>query len=180
MSEELSHREVAELLDLIQRIDCAELSLDYAGFRIRIARGDRATETPGAAVLRAKPHQSPHTPALVGNPETEAPPAVLPPVQSAPTPAGSGAGGAEGGVAAEWVPIRSPMVGTFYAAPSPTAEPFVAIGDKVGEDTTVCMLEVMKLYTEIKAECAGTVARVEAVDGQLVEHDQVLLWIAPQ
>ncbi|MHB2022427.1 MAG: acetyl-CoA carboxylase biotin carboxyl carrier protein, partial [Mycobacteriales bacterium] len=62
---------------------------------------------------------------------------------------------------------------------SPGAEPFVSPGDKVSEGSTLCMLEVMKLYSEIKAELAGTVARIDALDGQLVEHDQVLMWIEP-
>lgn len=71
------------------------------------------------------------------------------------------------------------MVATFYAAPSPGADPFVVVGDKVAEGSTVCMLEVMKLYNEIKAECSGTVARIDVVNGQLVEYDQVLMWIEP-
>jgi acetyl-CoA carboxylase biotin carboxyl carrier protein len=75
--------------------------------------------------------------------------------------------------------IKSPMVGTFYAAPSPDAEPFVAAGASIGEDTAVCIIEAMKVMNEIKAECVGTVVEVCVKNAQPVEYGQVLFRVRP-
>jgi len=75
--------------------------------------------------------------------------------------------------------IKSPMVGTFYAAPSPDAEPFVAAGDSIGADTVVCIIEAMKVMNEIKAECAGTLVEVCVKNAQPVEYGQVLFRVRP-
>ncbi len=77
------------------------------------------------------------------------------------------------------IEIKSPMVGTLYAASSPDVEPFVAIGDRVSGDTVVCIVEAMKVMNEIKAECSGTVVDVAAVNGQPVEYGQVLFRVKP-
>ena len=78
------------------------------------------------------------------------------------------------------LPIRSPILGVFYTAPQPGAPPFVEVGSSVDEDTTVCIIEVMKLFTAIKAGRRGRIARVCAENGQLVEYDQVLFFVEPE
>jgi acetyl-CoA carboxylase biotin carboxyl carrier protein len=81
---------------------------------------------------------------------------------------------------AEQLPaIESPMVGTFYAAPGPDKTPFVTVGSKVGPDTTVCLIEAMKIFNEIKAETTGTVEEVLVKSGQAVEFGQKLFRIRP-
>jgi acetyl-CoA carboxylase biotin carboxyl carrier protein len=75
--------------------------------------------------------------------------------------------------------VRAPMVGTFYRAPAPGAPPFVEVGAHVEPDTTVCIIEVMKLMNSIPAETRGVVAAILAQDGQHVEYGQVLLAIRP-
>jgi len=75
--------------------------------------------------------------------------------------------------------ITSPMVGTFYAAPKPGEKPFVTVGSLVTEDTDVCIIEAMKTFNNIKAECRGTVVRVLAQDGQPVEFGAVLFVVTP-
>jgi acetyl-CoA carboxylase biotin carboxyl carrier protein len=75
--------------------------------------------------------------------------------------------------------IKSPMVGTFYRAPAPGAKPFVEAGDRVGADTVVCIIEVMKLMNSIHAGVSGTVREVRAGNGEPVEFGQVLLVIEP-
>ena len=75
------------------------------------------------------------------------------------------------------LPIKSPMLGTFYQAPKPGGPPFVEVGAVVDEETTVCLIEVMKLFTTIKAGTRGRITRVRAEDGQLVEYNQVLFWV---
>jgi acetyl-CoA carboxylase biotin carboxyl carrier protein len=73
--------------------------------------------------------------------------------------------------------ITSPMVGTFYAAPSPEAEPFVEVGKTISEGDVVCIVEAMKLMNEIKAECAGKVSQICVKNGDPVEFGQVLMYV---
>lgn len=76
--------------------------------------------------------------------------------------------------------ITSPMVGTFYQAPSPDSPAYVKVGDKVGEETIVCIVEAMKLFNEIEAEVKGEIVEVLVKDGQLVEYGQPLFLVKPE
>ena len=73
--------------------------------------------------------------------------------------------------------ITSPMVGTFYAAPSPDAEPFVEVGKTISEGDVVCIVEAMKLMNEIKSECSGKVTQICVSNGDPVEFGQVLMYV---
>jgi acetyl-CoA carboxylase biotin carboxyl carrier protein len=73
--------------------------------------------------------------------------------------------------------ITAPMVGTFYSSSSPESDAFVAKGSKVDKKTVVCIVEAMKLFNEIEAECKGTIVDVLAEDGQLVEYGQPLFLV---
>ncbi|HOF18214.1 MAG TPA: acetyl-CoA carboxylase biotin carboxyl carrier protein [Phycisphaerae bacterium] len=75
--------------------------------------------------------------------------------------------------------VKSPMVGTFYAAPSPDSEPYVAVGQSITDDSVVCIVEAMKVMNEIKAECAGTITEVCVKNAQPVEFGQVLFRVKP-
>ncbi|MBI3042621.1 MAG: acetyl-CoA carboxylase biotin carboxyl carrier protein [Betaproteobacteria bacterium] len=75
------------------------------------------------------------------------------------------------------VAIRSPMLGTFFRAPSPGEKPFVEVGAEVNAADTVCLVEVMKLFNSVKAGVAGTIFEIRAENGAMVEHDQVLMLI---
>ena len=77
------------------------------------------------------------------------------------------------------IAIKSPMVGTFYAKPSPDAKAFVSVGTVVGDDTDVCVIEAMKVFNNIKAEVKGTITKVLAEDGKPVEFGQVLFLVKP-
>lgn len=74
-------------------------------------------------------------------------------------------------------PLTSPMVGTFYSAPSPDAKPFVEVGSTIAQGDVVCIVEAMKLMNEIESECAGKVVEICVKDGQPVEFGQVLMYI---
>ena len=74
-------------------------------------------------------------------------------------------------------PITSPMVGAFYAAPSPGAKPFVKVGDVISAGQVVCIVEAMKLMNEIESEVSGKVTQICVEDGQSVEYGQVLMYI---
>lgn len=73
--------------------------------------------------------------------------------------------------------INAPMVGTFYKSPSPESAPYVSVGDKVNADSTVCILEAMKLFNEIQAEISGEIVEILVEDGQMVEYGQPLFKV---
>ena len=75
--------------------------------------------------------------------------------------------------------IKSPMVGTFYSASSPNAPPFVNVGDTVTPEKTVCLIEAMKVYNEIQAECHGKIVDVLVKNGETVEYGRPLFCVAP-
>jgi acetyl-CoA carboxylase biotin carboxyl carrier protein len=75
--------------------------------------------------------------------------------------------------------IKSPLVGTFYASPSPDSAPFVELGSHVDAQTVVCIIEAMKVMNEIKAETSGTIAEILVGSGQAVEYGQVLFKVKP-
>jgi len=77
------------------------------------------------------------------------------------------------------IPIKAVMVGTFYAAASPDAKPFVQVGSTIDMETDVCVIEAMKVFNTIKAECKGTIAKILAVNGHAVEFGQVLFLVKP-
>ena len=75
--------------------------------------------------------------------------------------------------------IRAPMVGTFFRAPSPEAEPFVSIGDQIEADQVICVIDAMKLMNEITADMSGEIVEILVDDGQPVEYDQPIFRIKP-
>lgn len=109
-------------------------------------------------------------------------PVVSAPVISAPVQAASASATAKEEPKAEkpaskGTPITSPMVGTFYMAPSPDASPFVSVGGSVKQGDVVCIIEAMKMMNEIKSEVAGKVVEICVEDGQPVEFGQVLMYV---
>lgn len=77
------------------------------------------------------------------------------------------------------IQVKSPMVGTVYLAPNPESPTFVKVGANVGADSTVCMIEAMKVFSEIKAETSGTIERVLVKNAQAVEYGQALFLVRP-
>jgi acetyl-CoA carboxylase biotin carboxyl carrier protein len=105
-----------------------------------------------------------------------------PVMQAGPVLAPSAASAAAPGVSSEeagFLQIKSPMVGTFYSSSGPDATAFVFVGSQVDEDTDVCIIEAMKVFNNIKAECKGTVARILVNNGETVEFGQVLFLVKP-
>jgi len=103
----------------------------------------------------------------------------------APAPAGAGdqarlePGARSAAPAAHLKEIRSPMVGTFYKAPEPGAEPYIKVGNRVTAGQTVCIIEAMKIMNEIEAEITGVVREISVEDSQPVEFGQVLFRVDP-
>ena len=103
------------------------------------------------------------------------PPAPSAGAATAPATAPPGAGESDKDLLA----IKSPMVGTFYSSPSPEAPPFVNVGSQVDEETDVCIIEAMKVFNNIKAECRGKIAKALVGNGETVEFGQVLFLVKP-
>ncbi len=110
-------------------------------------------------------------------------PSAMPPAFSAaaapaaPAPAAAKEGAAPVPLPEELLEIRSPMVGTFYAAPSPDSAPFASANTAVTDDTVVCIVEAMKVMNEIKAECSGVIREICIKNAQPVEFGQVLFRV---
>ena len=144
-------RKVKKLIELLESSDIAEIEIKEGEEAVRISRGSTATTAPVA-----------YAPAPVAP--------ISAPV-AAPMEAEAAAPAAKGKV------IPSPMVGTFYRAPSPSSPPFVEIGKHVKVGDPVCIVEAMKMMNQIEADHAGVVEAILIEDGEPVEFDQPLITI---
>jgi len=162
-------REVKELIELVSEKGFAEFEIEHQGFRLHICR---FKEPP---VIQSAPSPVIISSTIPAMPEPSAP------VQSSAAPAAPTAAQtakAEAAIAeAQLHTIKSPIVGTFYRAASPTSESFVKIGDHVEPDTVVCIIEAMKLMNEIQAETSGEIVKIYVENGQPVEYGQPLFGI---
>jgi acetyl-CoA carboxylase biotin carboxyl carrier protein len=102
-----------------------------------------------------------------------------PTVAVAPAAPSPGPAAAVAATATNLIEIKSPTPGTFYSASSPDAEPFARVGTKVKPDTVVCIIEAMKVFNEIPAECTGTIVAINVDNQQSVEYGQVLFKVDP-
>jgi acetyl-CoA carboxylase biotin carboxyl carrier protein len=150
-------RKLKKLIDLVQESGIAELEVTEGEERVRISRVGQA-----AMQMMVPPAQI----AVPAAPSVAAPAAAAAPVAALPAPEK-----VEGHI------VKSPMVGTFYRAPSPGAKAFVEVGDKVSPGDTLCIIEAMKLLNEIEADHGGTVKEVYVENGQPVEYGEPLFLI---
>jgi acetyl-CoA carboxylase biotin carboxyl carrier protein len=116
--------------------------------------------------------------------QPSAPPVFAPSASTAPAASAAAANAAGSNapapsVPAHWVTVRAPCLGTFYSSPKPGAAAFVSMGQPVTADTELCLVEVMKLFTTVRAGVNGTVRRRLVADATLVEFDQPLFFIEP-
>ena len=150
----MNREEIKGLLDDLIRVmeenELVELELEQDGWKIRLRKG-------GAQVEKQ---------------------VVIPAPMAEAAAAGTAAGSPES--APERPVIKSPMVGTFYRAPAPDADPFVSVGDTVHEDSIVCIIEAMKVMNEIKAEATGQITESLVQNGEPVEFGQPLFVIQPE
>ncbi|HMB92079.1 MAG TPA: acetyl-CoA carboxylase biotin carboxyl carrier protein, partial [Rhodothermales bacterium] len=126
---------------------------------------------------------APPYPSSAPPPYPQTPPAPVPhPAPTADTPSASSAPSEakeEAAPATEGTTVKAPIVGTFYEAPAPDADPFVQVGDTVKVGDVLCIIEAMKLMNEIESEVAGTVKQILAENAEPVEFDQPLFVIDP-
>lgn len=153
---------VKNLLDLISESDVNEVSIEEGDFKLKVKK---QSELPAANLQ----YQMPAQPQAAPQPQTSSQPSA--PAQPADSSGQKDDSQPDGEV------VKSPIVGTFYEAPSPESDAFVKVGDKVNAGDTLCIIEAMKIMNEIDAEFSGTVEKVIVSDGQPVEFDQPLFII---
>src|SRR5580704_6494569 len=145
---------------------------EYAHGDLRIRLKKAIPQPSASAPVLALPVAQAVAPQVVAAPAAPSAPLAATPAASAPAPPAPAA-------AADEHIIKSPIVGTFYAGPSPDAGPFVRAGDRVEAGQTVCIIEAMKLMNEIEADIGGEVARVLVENGQPVEYGEPLFALRP-
>jgi acetyl-CoA carboxylase biotin carboxyl carrier protein len=142
-------RKVKKLIELLEESDIAEIEIHEGEESVRISRGSSAV------------------PSVIAAPAPVAAAAVAPAAVAAPAPAAE----PEGHI------IRSPMVGTFYRAPSPGAKPFVEEGQAVSSGETLCIIEAMKILNQIESDKSGKIVEILVENGQPVEYNEPLFVI---
>ena len=145
-------KKVRRLIELMKEHDLSELDLKQADNRVRIRRGGEVVAYSAPAIAAARPAA---------------------PAASEPAPATSAAD-------ARMLVIKSPMVGTFYRSSGPDAAPFVKVGDRIGPEKTVCIIEAMKVFNEIPAGVSGQVVAILVENGAPVEFGQPLIKVDPE
>ena len=154
----LTEDDIREILRIIDESELDELSIETDGFSLHVRKGPAAGEWSGSA-------DAPAADVLLRTPPERASDAPAAPPE-----------GTDDGLVA----ISSPMLGTFYRAEAPGAAPFVEVGAKVGPETTVCIIEVMKMMNSVPAGVSGTIAEITADNGQLVEYGDALFRVTPE
>jgi len=150
----LSYKEIKELIDLACERGLSALEIEQAGFRVRIEAASRGNGLAAAA---------------------GAPAAVAPAPPPAPAVV-SGEPGPEEGLHV----ITSPIVGTFYRSPSPEADPFAEVGQRIARGKILCIIESMKLMNEIESDVAGEIVKKLVANNAPIEYGQELFAIRPQ
>ncbi|MBU0982889.1 MAG: acetyl-CoA carboxylase biotin carboxyl carrier protein [candidate division Zixibacteria bacterium] len=155
---------IQKLIRLVEDSNIASLEVSRWGQKIKIqAKGEAHSNGHGSVVGAA--------------PAVAAPVASAAPAPSSPAPVEAAAPSAD--TSSNLVEIKSPMVGTFYAAPAPDADPYVSMNERITVGQVVCIVEAMKLMNEIESEVSGRVAEILAENGKPVEFGQVLYRIDP-
>jgi acetyl-CoA carboxylase biotin carboxyl carrier protein len=171
----LSFEQIKELIELVSTCRLQTLEIERSGFRLKIdGHAAPAAPVPAAASAGAVPAGAPA--AGAGAPEATSAPAAA----TAAVPAGAPAAVAEKAGPPEGTHIlRSPIVGTFYHAPAPDADPFVEVGARVKKGQVVCIVEAMKLMNEIESDVDGVVLEIYPQNAQAVEFSEPLFAIRP-
>ncbi len=146
-------RKIRRLIELMNDHDLQEMDLRQGDMRIQLRRT-------GETIVASSPVVSPQM-------------APAPAAPAPPTPAPASAPADDPNMAV----ITSPMVGTYYSSPDPDSTPYAKVGDPIGKETTVCIVEAMKVFNEIQAEVAGTITAVLVENGEPVEFGQPLFKV---
>ncbi len=159
----MDFEDIKSIVELMNKNSISEFEMEKEDFKIKLRRG---VEGYTATTSEGGPY-------LLAPPAAQALPAAPQPAASAPAPAAAPADSSNDST------INSPMIGTFYGAPSPDASSFVDVGTEVDAETVVCIIEAMKVMNEIKAETKGVITEILAKNAEPVEFGQPLFKIKP-
>ncbi len=158
-------KEIQALIKFVAKSGAQEVSLETEDFKINIKTGPDASDQP-TYVQAATPQQLP----------VAAPAAPVAATEATPT---APAAPAEADESANYITIKSPMIGTFYRTPSPDQDAFVKVGDTIQPGDVLCIVEAMKLFNEIESEVSGKIVKILADDKTPIEYDQPLFLVDP-
>jgi acetyl-CoA carboxylase biotin carboxyl carrier protein len=166
----LDFNQIQEIIRLVSKHKLSEFILKEGEFKLVVRNQGNGTEN---QVISPVVLQAPAQPAVMAAPAPAAPaPAAAPKAEAAPAPAPA----AEN---ANYLTIKSPMVGTFYRSSTPDKPAFVKVGDPVNSGQTVCIIEAMKLFNDIESDVKGKIVKVLVEDASPVEYDQPLFLVDP-
>ncbi|MFO1006131.1 MAG: acetyl-CoA carboxylase biotin carboxyl carrier protein [Planctomycetaceae bacterium] len=151
-----------QLVEMMEKHDLREVQLRRGDQKWMLKRGPQE-------VVHAVPMGGHFAPAPVAHAPAAAP-AAAPSAAAAP----AAKTGEEG-----LLQVKSPMVGTFYSSPQPGEPAFVKVGDRIKNDSVVCLIEAMKFFNPVKSDCAGSIAKICVKDGDAVEFGQLLFLVQP-
>lgn len=162
----MNQKELRELIEIISDNRIAEFEMERAGFKLRIRTAYGSS--PAVAVASHSIEAPVVHPPVIVHPPVVAPPPPAPAAPAEPAPAPQ---------TQNLYTVKSPIVGTFYRAPSPTAKSFVEIGTRVQPGTVLCIIEAMKLMNEIESEVSGEVVEIYQENSKPVEYGQPIFGI---
>ena len=168
----LTFKEVDQLLRIIEEFPADEIRFEYGELKLHVRRDGARAPSAQPNVLRA-------TVAALPQPLLGAAAVTASASLGASSPAAAQDAGAAPVSREGLVPVLSPMMGVFYAAPSPDSPPFVTVGQNITDSTDLCIIEVMKVMNNIKAPCIGEIVEIGVENGAMVERGAAMFWIRP-
>lgn len=168
----MSTQDIQQLIDFISQSGLDEVNIETSDLKINVKR--YAAGAPAAPAAPAPTMASiPAAPSPTVSPAAVAPTAAAQPAAPVATPAAAPAANAN------YITIKSPMIGTFYRSSSPDTPMFVEVGDSISEGKVVCIVEAMKLFNEIESEVSGRIVKILVENATPVEYDQPLFLVEP-
>lgn len=168
----MNNKEILDLVNIFENSTLSRMKLERGDFSLTLERATAQTIAQTVAVPM-QPMQMANAAGNAGVPGA----AALGAAGTAPTAELAAADDAPQNKAENLIQVKAPLVGVYYAAPSPDELPYVKVGDKVEKGQVLCLVEAMKMMNELKAPAAGTIRSAKGVNGQLVEFDQVLFEV---
>ena len=177
----MDFNQIQEIIKLVSKLKLSEFEVKDGEFKLTIknqgvASKDKNQGAQQQVIVPAPQPMVPMTPPVAQTPAPPAP-APAPAAPAAPAPKQDAKENADED--ANLVPLKSPMVGTFYRSSSPDKPPFVKVGDSIEKGDNVCIIEAMKLFNEIESDVKGKIVKVLVEDSSPVEYDQPLFLIDP-
>lgn len=160
-------KEIQDLIKFVAKSGVSEVEIEQKDFKITIKSEDKKAAKEEKQIIVQAP-----APAAVQPAPAQAPAA-------APAPAPAAPAAAPASEDSKYETIKSPMIGTFYRSAGPDKDPFVQVGDTISNDSTVCIIEAMKLFNDIEAEMSGKIVKILVDDATPVEYDQPLFLVDP-